>query len=212
MSVCSTKAFTCQLAVLSLLTLKLARLGPMDKNRGKAFLNELITIPELIKTILNQKEKIQEIAKKYASFSNFFFLGRQYMFYSSIEAALKLKEISYLNANGYPAGELKHGPIALIDPHYVIVGLCGNALTYDKMLSNLTEVKARGGRVIAFVPEKAKDISQIADHILWMPRVSDSLASLLYGTSCQLFAYFIAKELGLEIDRPRNLAKSVTVE
>lgn len=211
-SVCSTKAFSCQLSVLSLLVLNFARLGPMDRAQGQNYLQELVKIPQLIEAVLEQREAIERLAKKYAFKANFFFIGRQYMAHTCFEAALKLTEISYLCAFAYPAGELKHGPIALIDSNSVVIGLCGNENTYEKILSNLTEVKARGANIIAFAPGDAPEIDEIADEVLWLPPASDPLSPLVYTVASQLFAYYIAKERGTEIDQPRNLAKSVTVE
>ncbi len=211
-SVCSTKAFSCQISVLALVTLKLARNLGMSKERGQQFISEITRLPTIVETVLEQREAIRSLAKKYASHSNFFFIGRQYMHTTSLEAALKLKEISYLNAFGYPAGELKHGPIALIDSQCVVLGLCGNTITYEKMLSNLAEVKARGGKIIGIAPHDSEEIDQIADDLLYLPKICDELASIPYAVATQLFAYYIALERGTEIDQPRNLAKSVTVE
>ena len=131
---------------------------------------------------------------------------------ASLEAALKLKEISYINATGYPAGEMKHGPIALVSPELVTIGMCGNMQTFDKMTSNLMEVRSRGGPIIAFAPKGAIELKEIADDIIWLPKTSDELAVILYSVAAQLFAYFLAKTRGTDIDQPRNLAKSVTVE
>lgn len=211
-SVCSTKAFTSQLTVLSLFTLMMARLRNMSKEEGQAFLAELLQLPAYVYEVLHQKEKIQALAAKYSFFDQFFFLGRHYMFPTCLEAALKLKEISYLHAVGYPAGEMKHGPIALVDPELAVIALCGNHRTYDKILSNLMEVKARGGPILAFAPEGAPQVDKIADDVIRIPVVIDELATIPYSVACQLFAYYIAKERGTEIDQPRNLAKSVTVE
>jgi glucosamine--fructose-6-phosphate aminotransferase (isomerizing) len=215
-SVCSTKAFTSQLTVLSLFTLLMARLRHMSKEEGQIFLSEIQSLPEKVEQVLRQSEEIKIIAKKYARFDNMFFLGRHYMFTTSLEAALKLKEISYINAQGYPAGEMKHGPIALIDPNLAVIGMCGNKRTQEKMISNLLEIKARGGPILAFAPHATPDIEQVieqvADDILWLPSVSDELDSILYSVASQLFAYYIALERGTDIDQPRNLAKSVTVE
>ncbi len=211
-SVCSTKAFTCQLSVLSLLALQLARKRGMTKKEGVQFLEELACLPKVIEAVLDQSGNIEALAKKYSSFSHFFFIGRQYMYPTCLEAALKLKEISYLNAFGYPAGELKHGPIALIDDQAVVIGLCGSVLTYSKMLSNLAEIKARNGNVIAFAPLSSPDIEQVSDHVLYFPHLCDALASIPYSVATQLFAYYMAKNKGRDIDKPRNLAKSVTVE
>ncbi|MDX8431649.1 MAG: glutamine--fructose-6-phosphate transaminase (isomerizing) [Candidatus Algichlamydia australiensis] len=201
-SVCSTKAFTAQLAVLTLLTCKLS---------GKV-LHEIDRIPKLADSVLQLNSQIRAIAKKYAKYESFFFLGRQAMFEASLEAALKLKEISYLQASAYPGGEMKHGPIALLDENLPIIALLGNSLTLEKMESNLMEVKARGAPIFALVPEGTKRMEAIADDLLFMPKVIDHLAPILYSIALQLFAYYIALERGAEIDQPRNLAKSVTVE
>lgn len=211
-SVCSTKAFTSQLTVLSLFTLLMARLRHMSKEEGQAFLTEIQSLPEKVEQVLHQSKAIETIAKKYAHFNSFFFLGRHYMFTTSLEAALKLKEISYINAQGYPAGEMKHGPIALIDQDLAVIGMCGNQHTLEKMISNLMEIKARGGPILAFAPVGASELEKIAADILWLPSICDELASILYSVAAQLLAYFIALERGTDIDQPRNLAKSVTVE
>ena len=147
-----------------------------------------------------------------SSAATFFFLGRRYMYPASLEAALKLKEISYLHAMGYPAGEMKHGPLALISPRAAVIGLCGNEQTFDKMLSNLMEVKARGGRILAVAPKGREEILKVTSDVIWMPKVVDYFASPLYSVVGQLFAYYIAKRKRTDIDHPRHLAKSVTVE
>ncbi|HSX12054.1 MAG TPA: glutamine--fructose-6-phosphate transaminase (isomerizing) [Rhabdochlamydiaceae bacterium] len=211
-SVCSTKAFTSQLTVLTLFTLLMARLRHMSKEEGKYLLSEILRLPELVENILLRHEEIAILAKKYAGYEEFFFLGRHYMYITSLEGALKLKEISYLNASGYPAGEMKHGPIALVDKGLATIGMCGNKRTYEKILSNLMEIKARGGPILAFAPQGAKEIDQIADDLFYIPEISDDLASIPYSVAAQLLAYYIALERGTEIDKPRNLAKSVTVE
>ncbi len=211
-SVCSTKAFTSQLTVLSLFTLLMARLRHMSKEEGQAFIQEIQALPPKVEQVLYQKEHIHALAKKYAHYERFFFLGRHYMHTTSLEAALKLKEISYINAQGYPAGEMKHGPIALVDDTLAVIGMCGNKHTYEKMVSNLMEVKARGAPILAMAPIGSPDIESIATDVLWMPSVCDELASILYSVASQLLAYYIALERGTDIDQPRNLAKSVTVE
>lgn len=210
--VCSTKAFTSQLVILALFSLLLARMRHMDRKEGRAFLSALKKLPEQVKEILARTDEIQRIAKKYARYENFFFLGRQYMYPTALEGALKLKEISYINAVGYPAGEMKHGPIALINPECPTVALCGNKQTYDKLLSNLMEVKARKGPVIAIVEEGQKGYEGVADDTIVIPETIDELSAILTTVVTQLFAYYIAYERGAEIDQPRNLAKSVTVE
>jgi glutamine---fructose-6-phosphate transaminase (isomerizing) len=211
-SVCSTKAFTSQLTVLALFTLLMARLRHMSKEEGKEFLQEILELPKKVDLVLREKETIKKLAKKYARYEHFFFLGRNYMFPTSLEGALKLKEISYINAVGYPAGEMKHGPIALVDSELAVVGLCGNQKTMDKMLSNMMEIKARGAPLLAFAPQGTPEVDKIADDLFWLPPTLDELACIPYSVASQLLAYYIALERGTEIDQPRNLAKSVTVE
>lgn len=211
-SVCSTKAFTSQLTVLSLLALKLGRFHGMTEASGQQYLSELLNLPPLVEAVLEQRQVIASVASEVASKSRFLFLGRQYMLPTCLEAALKLKEISYISASGYPAGELKHGPIALIDENSVVIALMGNTVTYEKMLSNLEEVKARSGFIVAFAPHEALEIEQVADRVIYLPKCIDSLSTLPYAVATQLLAYSIARVLGTEIDKPRNLAKSVTVE
>jgi len=203
MSVCSTKAFTSQITVLYLFALFLAKAGNID---------DLQKIPAQVQQVLKQAPHIQKIAKKYSRYENFFYMGRRYMFPSCMEAALKLKEISYVNANGYPAGELKHGPIALIDADFPVIAFCANHQTEDKIVSNLQEVKARGAPILALAPENLKVVSKIADDIIWLPPTTDALSPFASTVAGQLLAYYIAKERGCDIDQPRNLAKSVTVE
>lgn len=211
-SVCSTKAFTSQLVVLLLFTLHMARLGYMSKQDGQQFIADLKKLPVIVTQVLAQSEYIESIAEKYSRFDQFFFIGRRFMYPTSLEGALKLKEISYLHAMGYPAGELKHGPIALVNPDLAVVGMCGNGQTYDKLISNLMEVKARGGVILAFAPKGCTKIVHVADDIVYIPQVPDHMASIPYSVAAQLLAYHIAKKRGTNIDQPRNLAKSVTVE
>jgi glucosamine--fructose-6-phosphate aminotransferase (isomerizing) len=203
MSVCSTKAFTSQITVLYLLALHLAR---------KKAPSELSLIPNQIEQVLSQAPLIRKIAEKYAHYTDFFFMGRSYMFPTCLEAALKLKEISYVNANGYPAGELKHGPIALLDSHFPVIAFCANSKTEDKILSNLAEVKARGAPLLAIAPTHLKSIAHLADDTLWLPDTLDPLSPFASTIAGQLLAYYIALHKGCDIDQPRNLAKSVTVE
>ena len=210
--VCSTKAFTSQLTVLSLFTLQMARMRHMGKVEGQAFLQELKALPDLLNKVLKQAPNIEQIAKKYAKYDNFFFIGRNYMYPTSMEGALKLKEISYINANAYPAGEMKHGPIALISEECPTIALCANKMTADKLLSNLMEIKARSGPVLAIVEEEMKEFNGVADDVIVVPETRDELAAILTTVVTQLIAYYVAKERGTDIDQPRNLAKSVTVE
>ncbi|MDF2550398.1 MAG: glmS [Chlamydiales bacterium] len=210
--VCSTKAFTSQLIILALFTLQMARVRNLSRLDGQDFLKALKEIPYKVEQVLAQSDKILEIAKKYAHFDNFFFVGRRYMYPASLEGALKLKEISYINANGYPAGELKHGPIALISESCPTIALAANKQTLDKLISNLMEIKARGGPIIAIAEEGMDAISQVADDVIFVPQTIDPLSAIVSIVATQLFAYYVAKERGAEIDQPRNLAKSVTVE
>ncbi len=210
--VCSTKAFTSQVVVLALINLLLARMHGMSKSDGQAFIEALKLLPEQVEQVLRKADQIHELAKKYYKYQNFFYIGRSYMFPTALEGALKLKEISYINANGYPAGEMKHGPIALINADCPTVALCANNNTFDKIVSNLMEVKARKGKVIAIAEEGQDAIKGIADDIIWVPKTIDELAAIPTTVATQLFAYYVALERGEDIDQPRNLAKSVTVE
>ncbi len=210
--VASTKAFTSQVVVLTLFALMMARMRHMDKAEGVAFIKAMEKLPHQVEEVLKKASQIESLAKKYAHFQNCFYLGRRYMFPTSLEGALKLKEISYINANAYPAGEMKHGPIALISPECLTVALVANKTTYQKMLSNLLEVKARNGPIIACAEEGQKGLEKIADDVVFVPSTIDELAPILITIITQLFAYYVAKERGEDIDQPRNLAKSVTVE
>jgi glucosamine--fructose-6-phosphate aminotransferase (isomerizing) len=210
--VCSTKAFTSQVTVLALLTVLMARMRHMSKQEGQEFLTALQQLPDQVQAVLNLSGHIEKIAKKYAKFDNFFFMGRRYMFPTSLEGALKLKEISYINANGYPAGEIKHGPISLLNESCPVVALCANKSTLIKLQSNLEEAKARKAPVIAIAEEGLNKVEGIADDIIWVPQTIDELAAIPTTIATQLLAYYIARERGADIDQPRNLAKSVTVE
>jgi glucosamine--fructose-6-phosphate aminotransferase (isomerizing) len=211
-SVCSTKAFTSQITVLALFALLMGRLRHVTREEGQLFLNQLCALPNEVEAILAKSIEIEQLAKKYAIYDSFFFLGRHYMYTASLEGALKLKEIAYVNAVGYPAGEMKHGPIALVDPDLAVIGLCGNRRTYDKMVSNLTEVRSRGAPILAIAFEGAEGLSDVATDLLLLPPTPDALAAIPFAVATQLLAYFIARERGTDIDQPRNLAKSVTVE
>lgn len=212
MSVCSTKAFTSQLTVLFLFALYMGRLRGLSEKVSSALIRELKEIPSKIEEILADYPRFEALGKKYSRYSDFFFMGRRYMFPTCLEAALKLKEISYANANGYPAGELKHGPLALLDREFPVIAFCANEETREKTISNLMEVKARGAPLLAFAPKGWDEVSRIADDTFFLPSVSDPLSPLLSTVAGQLFAYIVAKEKGCDIDQPRNLAKSVTVE
>jgi glucosamine--fructose-6-phosphate aminotransferase (isomerizing) len=211
-SVCSTKALTSQIAVLALFSLHLARIRGLPAEKARGFFKEFQKIPSQIQRVINSSKELERLANKYALFDDFFFMGRRYMYITSLEAALKLKEISYVNANGYPAGELKHGAIALINPRFPVVAFCANLQTKDKILSNLMEVKARGAPILAFAPEGMSEVGKLADDVFWLPPTIDELSPFISTVAGQLLAYFIAKIRGCDIDQPRNLAKSVTVE
>jgi glucosamine--fructose-6-phosphate aminotransferase (isomerizing) len=211
-SVCSSKAFTSQLAVLSLLSIELAKTKGLSKESSNNFFNALKKIPYQVQLVLDQAPMIEQLAKKYSKYDDFFFMGRHYMYDTALEAALKLKEISYVNANAYPAGELKHGAIALLCDSFPVVAFCANKQTEDKIISNLTEVKARGAPLLAIAPQDMLSVTKIADDVIFVPPTIDSLSPFLSTVASQLLAYYIAKERGCDIDQPRNLAKSVTVE
>ena len=212
MSVCSTKAFTSQITVLYLLSLYIAKIKKIEKSQLIKLLKSLKKVPKLIEDILKQDKIIMQKAKKYSVFSNFFYLGRHLMYPTAMEAALKLKEISYLHASAYPAGEMKHGPLALIDNNLPIIAFVANDKTYDKMLSNLMEAKARGALILAIAFKKCKSIEDVVDDVIWIDNISDELAIFPSSVIGQLFAYYIAKIKNTDIDRPRNLAKSLSVE
>jgi len=210
--VCSTKAFTSQLIVLKLFGLLLGRMRDVSKAQGRKLIEAMKQLPDVVSEVLKQSSHIASVAKKYAKYENFFFLGRRYMYPAALEGALKLKEISYINANGYPAGEMKHGPIALINENCPTVALCADKLTLDKMISNLKEVKARRGLVVAIAEGGAEGIDSVADDIITIPKTLDVFSAIPVSVAAQLFAYYVALERGTDIDQPRNLAKSVTVE
>jgi glucosamine--fructose-6-phosphate aminotransferase (isomerizing) len=210
--VASTKAFTSQVAALALLTLYLGRLGELSPELGAELTRELSTIPDKIDRILANAEAIRSIARAYAHHNNFLYLGRGVNFPVALEGALKLKEISYIHAEGYPAAEMKHGPIALIDDNMPVVFICTQDSAYEKVLSNMEEVRARRGKIIAVASEGDELVAQKADHVLFVPHTLGPLMPLLAVIPLQLLAYYIAVERGCDVDQPRNLAKSVTVE
>ncbi len=210
--VASTKAFTSQLAVLALITLLIARRKNMSRVDGQAIAQELKSIPDKIEKILKLNYEIENIAEEFKDASNFLYLGRGYNFPVALEGALKLKEISYIHAEGYPAAEMKHGPIALIDENMPVVFIAPKDSTYDKIISNIQEVKARGGRIIAIANEDDNEIDKLVDHVIKIPQTIRMLMPILTVIPLQLLAYHIAVKKGLNVDQPRNLAKSVTVE
>ncbi len=210
--VASTKAFTSQVTVLALLTLLLGRMTSMSASRGREIVQELKRLPEKVNKILESHQDIAAIADQYANKQNFLYLGRGYNFPVALEGALKLKEISYIHAEGYPAAEMKHGPIALIDENMPVVFIATRDSTYDKIITNIEEVRARKGKVIAIASEDDHLIQSKADHVIYIPTTLEFLAPILTIIPLQLLAYYIAVRRGCDVDRPRNLAKSVTVE
>jgi len=210
--VASTKAFTSQVMVLSLLSLLMARMRNLGASKGIDIVNEMKALPKKVEKILQTHELIKEIAKEYHQSQNFLYLGRGYNFPVALEGALKLKEISYIHAEGYPAAEMKHGPIALIDENMPVVFIATKDSTYEKITSNIEEVKARSGRIIAIATEGDEEISKRADHVIYIPPTLEFLTPILTIIPLQLLAYYIAILRGCDVDQPRNLAKSVTVE
>jgi len=210
--VASTKAFTSQLTVMALLTILIARSKGMPRDKGIELVRELALLPEKVKKILTDTKQIESIANEFKDKKNFLYLGRGYNFPSALEGALKLKEISYIHAEGYPAAEMKHGPIALIDENMPVVFIAPKDATYDKIMSNIQEVKARSGKVIAIVNSEEDNICQLADYMISIPTTLDLFTPILTVIPLQLLAYYIAVARGCDVDQPRNLAKSVTVE
>jgi glucosamine--fructose-6-phosphate aminotransferase (isomerizing) len=210
--VASTKAFTCQLTVLTLLSLYLGRRKHLSAERGRQLAEALGSLPEKIEEVLELSDGIRDIALQYCEAANFLYLGRGLNFPVALEGALKLKEISYIHAEGYPAAEMKHGPIALIDENMPVVVLATRDAVYPKVVSNVEEVKARRGRVLAIVNESDREMARLADHVIEVPETDELLMPILNVVPLQLLAYHIAVLRGCDVDKPRNLAKSVTVE
>ncbi|MCD4679476.1 MAG: glutamine--fructose-6-phosphate transaminase (isomerizing) [Bacteroidales bacterium] len=211
--VASTKAFTAQVTLLTLLALRLAeKKGTITRSRFHQILNDLDDIPHKVEETLKTNDKVIKIAEKFKDSPNALYLGRGYNFPVALEGALKLKEISYIHAEGYPAAEMKHGPIALIDQEMPVIFIATNNIIYDKIVSNIQEVKARKGKIIAIVTEGDKDVVGMADYFIEIPETDDILVPLLATIPLQLLSYHIAVMRGCNVDQPRNLAKSVTVE
>jgi glucosamine--fructose-6-phosphate aminotransferase (isomerizing) len=210
--VASTKAFTAQLTVFALITLLLARKKDMSLADGKMIVEEFKKIPDKIRQILALRDQVEAIAEVFKDATNFLYLGRGYNFPVALEGALKLKEISYIHAEGYPAAEMKHGPIALVDENMPVVFIAPKDSTYEKIMSNIQEIKARKGKVIAIASEDDTEIDKIADYSIKIPNTIRMLMPILSVVPLQLLAYYIAVKKGLNVDQPRNLAKSVTVE
>lgn len=212
MGVASTKAFVSQLTALSLLTLFLGRQREMSLTMGKRIATEIKLLPEKIKQITAKKEDIQVVAKKYSDSRDFLYIGRKYNYPIAFEGALKLKEVSYIHAEGYGAGEMKHGPLAMIDDHFPTMAIAPSDSVYEKNISNIQEIKARKGKVISIVTEGDNQLKDLSDDTITIPKTLEMLSPILSIVPLQLFAYYFATIKGLNVDRPRNLAKSVTVE
>ena len=211
--VASTKAFTAQVTVLTLMALSLAhKKGTLSESKFHTLLAELEAIPDKVKRVLDKNDIIEEIALKYKDATNALYLGRGSSFPVALEGALKLKEISYIHAEGYPAAEMKHGPIALIDEEMPVFVIATKGTSYEKVVSNIQEVKARKGKIIAIVTEGDENVKEIADHVIEIPETDEHLVPLLATIPFQLLSYHIAVMRGCNVDQPRNLAKSVTVE
>ena len=211
--VASTKAFTTQITVLTMIALKLAKVkGTISQSNYRLHLRELELIPSNVEMALQKNKDIEDIAKLFKDATNFLYLGRGYNFPVALEGALKLKEISYIHAEGYPAAEMKHGPIALIDEQMPIVVIAVNSNHYDKVVSNIQEIKSRKGKIIAVVTEGDTVVKELADYIMEVPNTPETLSPLVTTIPLQLLSYHIALMLGRNVDQPRNLAKAVTVE
>ncbi|MBI5835625.1 MAG: glutamine--fructose-6-phosphate transaminase (isomerizing) [Candidatus Eisenbacteria bacterium] len=210
--VASTKAFTSQVTALAVLTLQLGRLHEMSREDGVRIARALKALPGQVDEILKRHREVETIARLYSHHNNFLYLGRGYNFPVALEGALKLKEISYIHAEGYPAAEMKHGPIALIDDNMPVVFICTQDSAYEKVVSNMEEVRARRGKIIAVATEGDDQVRKRADHVIYIPRTEDMLTPVLSVIPLQLMAYYMAVARGCDVDQPRNLAKSVTVE
>ncbi|MDR1793368.1 MAG: glutamine--fructose-6-phosphate transaminase (isomerizing) [Bacteroidales bacterium] len=211
--VASTKAFTSQVTVLILMALCLAkRKGKIAKNKYIRLIEELETIPDKVQKLLDNASAIEKIAQYIKDFNNVLYLGRNYNFPVALEGALKLKEISYIHAEGYPAAEMKHGPIALIDENMPVIVIATNNATYEKVVSNIHEVKTRKGKIISIVSEGNSEVRNLSDYVIEIPQTHEMFTPILASVPLQLLAYYVAVLRGKNVDQPRNLAKSVTVE
>jgi glucosamine--fructose-6-phosphate aminotransferase (isomerizing) len=211
--VASTKAFTTQITVLALIALKLGNLkGEISNSKLNNYIQEMTLIPSKVEELLKINTEIEKIAAIYKDATNCLYLGRGYNFPVALEGALKLKEISYIHAEGYPAAEMKHGPIALIDEHMPVVVIATKKGHYDKVVSNIQEIKSRNGKLIAIVTKGDVIVKEIADHVIEIPETIEPFTPLLSTIPLQLLSYHIAVMRGCNVDQPRNLAKSVTVE
>jgi len=210
--VASTKAYTSQCCVLAMLALYFGRLRHLSFESGQRIIEELRTLPAAVSQALTCDPQVRDVAAKYKDATNVLYLGRQYNFPTALEGALKLKEISYIHAEGYPAAEMKHGPIALVDASTPSVFIIPHGTTYDKVMANMEEVKARGGPIIAVASYEDPHVEAIADDVIRIPRVPEFIQPIVSVVPLQLLAYHVALIRGCDVDKPRNLAKSVTVE
>ncbi|MBA7557093.1 Glutamine--fructose-6-phosphate aminotransferase [isomerizing] [subsurface metagenome] len=210
--VASTKAFTSQVLVLAMIALMLGRMKNLPLESGIKIAKALGEIPDLVERVLKKDEEIKEIALSLSKHSNALYLGRGYNFPVALEGALKLKEISYIHAEGYPAAEMKHGPIALIDKNMPVIVIATKDAVYEKIMSNIAEIKARNGSVISIVTRGDEKIKELSDGIFEVPETMTFLSPIVNVIPLQLLAYHVAMERGCDVDQPRNLAKSVTVE
>lgn len=211
-AVASTKAFVSQVAILALLTVYLGRMREMSVATGQRIIKEIQNLPALVDKILDTADIIKTVAEKYKTADNFFYLGRKYNFPIALEGALKLKEIAYIHAEGYNGGEMKHGPIAMISQNFPVVVIAPSDSVYEKNIGHLREIKSRGAKVIAIATEGNEEIKNIADDVIYIPKTLEMLTPILSVIPLQLFAYYVAVARGTDVDKPRNLAKSVTVE
>lgn len=210
--VASTKAFVSQLAVLALLSLFMGRQRDISLVMGRRIASELSSLPDKMREVLKEAPRIKKIARKYRHYDHFLYLGRKYNYPIALEGALKLKEVSYVHAEGYGAGEMKHGPIAMIDRNFPSMVIAPSDSMYEKVISNMQEIKARSGKVIAVATKGNKEISKIADDVIYIPKTLEMLTPMLSVVPLHLFAYYVGVLRGYDVDKPRNLAKSVTVE
>ena len=210
--VASTKIYTSQLVILTLIALLIGRYQSISFVEGKEIIKGIKELPKLVKEILSDAKKIKEIALKYSGYRDFLYIGRLFNYPTAMEGALKLKEISYIHAEGYPAGEMKHGPISLIDENFPTVAIATEDMVTDKIINNMEEIKARNGKILSITNKGVKKVADISDDIIYVPKAIPILQPILNVIPLQLFAYYIANAKGCDIDRPRNLAKSVTVE
>lgn len=211
-AVAATKSVTAQLAVMALVAVFLGRQRGLSLVMGQRIMKELARIPELAREVLKKASEIQKIAEKYREYPNFFLIGRKYNFSTALEGTLKFKETAYLHAEGFPGGELKHGSLALIQPNVPTIAIVPSDSVYEKMVSNIQEIKARNGPVIAIATEGNEEIKKIADDVLYIPKTLEMLTPILATIPLQLLAYYMGVSKGYDVDKPRNLAKSVTVE